>query len=242
MSIQAYQTLIDDDRPDPNTVWAACDNTVHSGCLRSAQTSIPLLQKWLNDISKIDPPARFVVVNTEMRQHLVQNIAVLEALVVDSQARDDAAMSQDYDRALYGVDWTGIVQGAIARSQVVSKQVYAQRVHTEIATIDACGLPCGLDSNVAPCSAGAGISCTDLFNAAAYAFGTFQADLVEYAAPSALQVQDALLQGDLAHADAVLLNLNLAATANDTAAVAARLSELRQVKLQIDQDAAKITG
>ena len=242
MSIQAYQRLIAADRPDPNSVWSGCDDSVHSGCLRSAQASIPLLQKWLDDITRSEPPARFATVNAEMRLHLIQNITVLNSMVVDSQARNDVAMSRDFDRAVYAVDWTGVMQTAIAQSQQVSEQTYAQRVRNETGALDACGAPCGFGSNASTCAANTGLTCADLFDTAAVSFGSYQADLVQNAAPPSMAARDMALQADLARADAVLLNMNLTATADDQAGFDSGIAQLVRIKTQIDVDTAKITG
>jgi hypothetical protein len=242
ISIQAYQRLVTSDRPNPNAVWASCDDTTHTGCLRSAQQSLPLLQKWLDDISRSEPPARFALVNAEMRAHLTQNITVLNDMVSDSEARNDAAMRRDYDLAVYGVDWTGVMVPAIAQSQLVTASTYQQLVGTQTHALDACGVPCGFGGDSSRCATSSGLNCGDLFNQAAASFGGYQAALVQDAAPSSLAPLDARLQGDLAQADTVLLAMNLLAASNDQTRFDSEMAQLIRIKAQIDADAAKITG
>ncbi|HEV2477920.1 MAG TPA: hypothetical protein VGX22_15390 [Candidatus Dormibacteraeota bacterium] len=242
MSIQAYQKMVEADRPNPVNVWAACDDNVHTGCLRSGQGTIPLIQKWLDDTSRTNPPQRFVVVNQEMRRHLAQVIAALKALVADSQANDAAGMSRDYDIAAYGVNWTEMIDVAIGSYQEVAPATYAQSVLRQTQALDGCGAPCGFDSEATNCATSTGFNCSNFFSQVAVTFGGFQAGLIENAAPSSGIAQDMRLQNDLAQADGVLLAMNLDAVARNQARFNSDMAQLKRIKAQIDQDAASITG
>src|SRR5579864_9346124 len=174
-----------------------------------------------------------------MRAHLAQNITVLNDMVTDSKAQNDAAMSRDYDLAVYGVDWTGLMVPAIAQSQPVTASTYQQLVGTQTHALDACGVPCGFGTDSSSCATSSGLNCTDLFHQAAGSFGGYQAVLVQDAAPSSLAPLDLRLQGDLAQADTVLLAMNLSTASSDQTRFDSEMAGLIRIKAQIDSDAAK---
>ena len=245
MSIQAYQKMIATDAPDPNRVWSApCDETQHSGCESDATRSIPLIQKWYDDISRVEPPARFAVVNAEMRLHLAQSLSGLNALESDSKSNDSAAMTRDYIVAVYGEEWTSAVLPGIAASQQVSVATYTHHVSVNIKQgIESCN-NCTLltAADAKSCTTNGGVACLYLFDAVAGDFAADSTILVQYAAPDSLSAKDAVLQNDLAATDAVLLTMRLAVAANDQRGVNTAIDQLRRLEVQVDQDAAKITG
>lgn len=243
MPVGAYQKLVSTDAPNPPAVWKdPCDTVVHTGCEADAARSIPLLQKWLDDLTRASTPARFAVLDAEMRQHLTQNITALQSLIVDSRAHDDAAMTRDYNVALYGAEWTGTVVPSIASSHQVDAATYIALVRSETRTLDACGAACGFTSASANCIHSDGLTCLDYFDTVAQSFASYQADIVKWAAPDSLTTKDARLQGDLSQADAVLLTMRLAVAAGDQVGFNAGIQQLRDILARLDQDAAAITG
>lgn len=244
MPIGAYQKMIASDAPDPNRVWTApCDETQHSGCESDAARSIPLIQKWYDDVSRVQPPARFAVVNAEMRQHLAQSLTGLNALEADSKSGDQAAMSRDYVVAVFGAEWTGTVVPGVAASQQVSSTTYVRQVNVIQQGIESCN-NCTLltAADARSCTTNGGVPCLDLFDEVAFDFATDSTTLVQYAAPDTLSAKDATLQRDFATADGILLTMRLAVAANDQVGINSGIEQLRRLEVQIDMDAAKITG
>jgi len=243
MSVAAYQKMVESDGPNAPAVWTdPCDTVVHTGCEADAGRSIPLLQKWLDDLTHASTPARFAVVDAEMRQHLTQGITALKSLIVDSRAHDDAAMTRDYIVALYNAEWTSTVVPGIANSQQVDAASYVALVRSETRTLDACGAACGFTSTSADCMHSDGITCLYYFDTVGESFAGYQSDIVKRAAPDSLATKDARLQGDLSRADSVLLTMRLAVAAGDQVGFNAGIQQLRGILAQLDQDSAAITG
>jgi hypothetical protein len=243
MSVGAYQKMIASDALNPPGVWKdPCDENVHTGCEADAARSIPLVQKWLDDITHASTPARFAVLDAELRQHLTQNIAALNSLIVDSRAHDEAAMTRDYIVAVYAAEWTGTVVPGIVNSQQVDAANYVALVRSETSILDACGAACGFTSPSADCMQGHGITCLYYHDTVAESFAGYQSDITKRAAPDSLATKDARLQGDLSRADSVLLTMRLAVAAGDQVGFNAGIQQLRGILAQLDKDAAAITG
>ena len=243
MSVQAYQKMMSHDYVDPNTSWVApCDEAQHSGCGVDAERSLPLLQAWLNDLNKWTPPARFASVHAEMERHLAQSITGLHALDADSRARDNAAMTHDYDVASYGAAWVQILVPAIEASQQVDVTTYTALVRSETKTLDACGAACGFTTTSSDCTHSSGVTCGDYFYWVAQSFASYQADLLKKAAPGSLSGEESRLHADFADADAILLTMNLAVAAGDQEGFNAGIAQLKREVTQIDLDSARITG
>ncbi len=246
MSIEAYQKMIAADSPDPNVVWnLPCNDTVHTGCEKDASRSLPLIRKWLKDLQGARTPVRFTVVDVEMRHHLEQNIGALNALVADSQAHDDQAMTRDYVLAVYAVDWTGTVLPQIAKSQQVKEAGYRNIVATfRQHAIDICLASCTMfaSKDAASCTTNGGVSCLSLFDDVASNFALFAGALVQDAAPPSLGALDSHLENDLAAADDILLTMRIAVASGDQAGINAGISQLRRATAAIERDAAAITG
>jgi len=243
MSIQAYQKMVaDDDAKALATYSSPCDIGVHSGCGADATRATPALTKWIADLTSQDVPARFLVINSEMRNHLQQSLAAQHDLLAASQRNDGPGMDRAFTVAVYGVEWTGTVVPAITASHQVDAAGYINRVIANIHALDACGAACGFTSTAASCATSSGLKCVDYFDTAALSFASFSADLIRYAAPAALSAKDGKLQADLEAADAALITVRPAAAANDETGFNAGIARLLTIKAQIDADAAKITG
>jgi hypothetical protein len=243
MSIQAYQKMVADDSDSALAAYSSpCDIGKHTGCGADAARGIPVVQRWIGDLSQPGIPTRFVVINAEMRQHLVQNLAAQRALLAASQANDGPAMDRAYNDALYAVYWTGVVVPAIAASHQVDATRYAALVGSEIRTLDGCGAACGFTPSSATCAKGDGITCQYYFSTLANSFASFQADLIKEAAPSSLATRDAKIQSDFTQADAIMITAYPAVVDNDQAAFNSAIAQLERIKTQLDQDAAKVTG
>ena len=246
ISIGAYQLLIARDNPDPNKIWTdPCDGVVLTGCEADATRSIPIIQKWIDDLNRTSPPPRFAYVDAEIRQHLEQNLTALEALLADSRAGDQAAMTRDYVVAVYAPDWLGTVVPGIAASQQLTATGYRNIValwlqHSITLCVSTCTLLESPDAR--SCATNGGIPCLQMFDEVASTYATFGMGLVQNAAPDSLSVKDARLQGDMAQADAVLLTMRLAVAANDQVGINSGVAELKSITVSIERDAVAITG
>jgi hypothetical protein len=245
MSIQAYQKMINQDSPDPTAVYSApCGGGHNSGCGVDATRGIPLIQKWLDDISRPDVPLRFVVINEEMRQVLTQNIAAQQDLLAASQASDGPGMDRAFALATYAVAWNGTVVPGIAASQQVDAGTYIGKVMIARKALHDCLSTCAIfaSNGARSCTTNSGADCLAMFDEMAPNFVGFSTSLVQYAAPGSLSTLDSRLQNDLAAAGAVLRTLRAAVANNDQAGINSGLDQLIRLQSQIDKDAAKITG
>jgi hypothetical protein len=245
MSILAYQTMVSNDNAAALSTYSGpCDIGVHSGCSADATRAIPVLQKWIDDLSRPDTPGRFVVINAEMRQHLSQSLAAQSDIIAAVKANNGPATDRAFIVAVFGADWTGTVVPGIVASKQVDATTYTRQVAQQVKqNSDSCA-NCTLltSADAKSCTTNGGVPCLDLFDYVAFDFAVFSTTLVQYAAPDSLAAKDARLQNDLASADAVLLVMRLAVANNDQAGINSGITQLLRLKSQIVFDAAKITG
>jgi hypothetical protein len=245
MSIQAYENMIFADNAAAAATYSSpCDIGIHSGCGDDARRGIPAVEKWVNDISRQDIPTRYAIVNADMRQRLLQNLVAQQDLLAASQSGDGAAMDRAFYVAVFAVYWTsGIIQ-AIHESHQADAATYVRFVASERTALDSCGAGCGFAGGASPvCSKTGGLTCQELFdNELGPIFDGFEADLVREVAPASLADGQARLQSDLAQAGAALMTLRVAVADDDETGVEQQVKLLRAIRVQIDADAAKITG
>ncbi len=241
MSIPAYQKMVADDESSAKASWSApCDTTVHTGCIADATRGIPVVQKWLDDLNRAATPARFVVVDGEMRAHLSQNLTAQNELLLAARAQDGAGVDRAFRVAVYTADWTDIVVPGITSSHQVDAAKYMELVRSETQTLDACGAACGFTSTAATCVTGDGLTCDQYFYQLAAAFAGYQADITMNGAPPSFAARDARLQRDLAQGDAVLLTMRLAVVASDQTGFNSGITQLRRIVVSLNQDASAI--
>jgi hypothetical protein len=241
MNIPAYQRMVANDNADALATFSSpCDVGVHSGCLSDATRAIPVVQKWLDDLTRAQTPGRFVVIDAEMRNHLAQNLTALHELVIASQAGDGPGMDRAFVVAVYAEEWTSTVIPGITGSQQVDPNAYIALVRSETSSLDACGAACGFTSVATNCVTSDGLTCLNYFDKVAVSFAGYQADLIRKAAPASLAAKDARLQSDLAQADAVLLTMRLAVAANDQVGFNSGISQVQRIVALIDKDANSI--
>jgi hypothetical protein len=244
MSIQAYQQMIADDNANAFAAYSVpCDVGTPSGCAADATRAVPVLQKWINDLSRPDIPARFAVINAEMRQHLSQSLSAQGDIIAANKANDFPGVARAFTVALYGAEWTGTVVPGIVASKQVSATEYTHQLSIQKQGLDSCS-NCTLwtAADARTCTTNGGVPCLVLFDSLASDFANFSTTLVQYAAPESLSAKDARVQSDLAAADAVLLTMRLAVAANDQVGINSGIDQLLRLKTQIDQDAGVVTG
>jgi hypothetical protein len=240
LSIQAYQKLVGDDAIKANNTWSSpCDTTQHSGCQADANGALVALQQWLSDLNRSQPPARFAVVDAQLRLHLTGSIAGLNALLAAGQAGDQAGTDRAYLLALAGRLWTDAVIPSIVSSQQVDVTGYVSVVSGQSSSLASC-TSCQQLAGQSQVDCANSQACQDLVDAAAGQIAGFQATLAASAAPSSLTARDSSLQQDLAQADTALIGMNAALSTGDQVAFNARRSVLQQALAAVNRDAAAI--
>jgi hypothetical protein len=240
LSIQAYQKLVNDDGTKANNTWSSpCDTTQHSGCQADASRALVALQQWLTDLNRSQPPARFAVVDAQLRLHLTGSIAGLNALLAASQAGDQAGIDRAYLLALAGRLWTDAVIPSIVTSQQVDVAAYTNVVRAESSSLASC-TSCQDLAGQLQIACAQSQTCQDLVDATAGQIAGFQSTLATNASPSSLTAKDSSLQQDLAQADTAVIGMNAALSTGDQAAFNARRPMLQQALAAVNRDAAAI--
>jgi hypothetical protein len=237
-TIQAYQKFVGDDDAKANATWSApCDTTTHTGCQGDATRALTALHEWLDDLNRSEPPARFLVVDAQLRLHISGSIAGLNALLAASQANDPNGMDRAFGLAVAGRMWTDAVVPSIVSSKQVSVSAYANSVRTQSNFLTSCAdcqvlagqsqIDCSQDQT----------TCQNILDGAENLIANFQAT---FAAPDSLSAKDTRLQQDLAQADSTLIAMNAAVSTGDQAAFKAARTSLGQGLAAVSRDAAAI--
>jgi hypothetical protein len=240
-TIAAYQNLVNVDGQNANATWSApCDTTTHTGCQGDATRALVALHHWLDDLNRSEPPARFLVVDAQLRLHISGSIAGLNALLAAIQANDPNGIDRAYQLAAAGATWTTAVDPSIASSKQVSAAAYTNSVRAQSSTLTSC----------ADCQALAGQSqidcsqdqttCEYMLDGPEGLISHFQSTLVAFAAPDSLSAKDARLQQDLARADSALIAMRAALLTGDQAGFNAGRVTLRSALAAVSLDAAAI--
>jgi hypothetical protein len=241
-TIAAYQNLVNvDDQNAINTWSAPCDTSTHTGCQGDATRAIVALQHWLDDLNRSEPPARFLIVDAQLRLHLSGSIAALNALLAASQANDSNAMDRAYLVGLAGRAWTDTVVPSIVSSQQVSGVAYINAFRPQSNLLTSCTNCQNLvGQGQIDCSQTQTPTCQDLLDSSAGVVAVFQSTLVAFAAPASLSAKDARLQQDLARADSALIAMGAALSTGNQASFDAGRMILRSALPAVNQDAAAI--
>jgi hypothetical protein len=241
-TIAAYQNLVNVDDQNAIATWSApCDTSTHAGCRADATRAIVALQQWLDDLNRSEPPARFLIVDAQLRLHLSGSIAALNALLAASQANDANGMDRAYLLGLAGRTWTDTVVPGIVSSKQVNAVAYVASVRDEGNAMTSCTNcqildgPTNLD-----CSQNQTPTCQDLLDATAGPVAGFQFALAASSAPASLSAADTRLQQDLAQADSALIAMGAALSTGDQTGFNAARATLRTAFSAMDLDVSVI--
>src|SRR6202521_4959323 len=108
--------------------------TTHTGGQVDAPRPLVVLHQWLDDLNRSEPPARFLVVDAQLRLHISGSIAGLNALLAASQANDSNGMDRAYLLAVDGRVWTDAVVPSIVSSKQVTAAAYTNSVRAQSST------------------------------------------------------------------------------------------------------------
>jgi hypothetical protein len=241
-TVAAYQNLVNVDDQNAIATWSApCDTSTHTGCKADATRAIVALQRWLDDLNRSEPPARFLVVDAQLRLHLSGSIAALNALLAASQANDANGMNRAYLLGLAGRAWTDTVVPGIVSSKQVDAVAYVNSVRDEGNAMTSCTSCQILDGpTILDCSQNQTPTCQDLLDTTAVPVAGFQFALAASAAPASLSAADTRLQQDVAQADSALVAMYAALSKGDQAGFNAGRDSLRSAFSAMDRDVSVI--
>jgi hypothetical protein len=240
-TIQAYQKLVGNDDTKANATWSSpCDTTTHTGCQADATRALVVLQQWLDDLNRSEPPTRFLVVDAQLRLHISGSISGLNALLAASQANDQNGMDRAYQLAAAGRAWSDAVVPSIVSSKQVSVTAYTNSVHAQSTSLTSCA-DCQVLAGQSPidCSQNQ-TTCQYMLDGAEGLIANLQATLAAFAAPDSLSAKDTHLQQDLAQADSAVIAMNAAVSTGDQSTFNATRATLGQALAAVSRDAATI--
>lgn len=240
-TIAAYQSLVNADDVQANNTWSApCDTTTHTGCQGDATRAIAALQRWLDDLNRSEPPARFLIVDAQLRLHISGSIAGLNALLAASQANDSNGMDRAYLLAVAGRAWTDALVPSIVSSKQVSAAEYTNSVRSQSSSLTGCA-DCQVLTGQSPidCSQDQ-TNCQNLLDGTDVQVASLQTAVVALAAPDAFSAKDTRLQQDLARADSALIAMRASLLTRNQAGFDAGRITLRSALAAVSLDTAAI--
>lgn len=241
LTIAAYQDLVGADDTKANATWTGpCDTTVYTGCQGDATRALVALHQWLDDLNRSVPPARFLVVDAQLRLHISASISGLNALLAASQANDQNGIDRAYLLAAAGRGWTDAVVPSIVSSKQVSVAAYTNSVRAQSSSLTSCA-DCQVltGQGQIDCSQNQDF-CQNLMDGADLQIASLQAAVVALAAPDSLSAQDTRLQQDLARADSAVIAMRASLSTGNQAGFDAGRITLRSTLAAVRVDAAAI--
>jgi hypothetical protein len=246
LSIEAYQELVNRDVNRLDSAGAgdytSC-KTLQSICPALWKPVLTAHQEWLNDLNRSEPPAKFAVIDGQLRRHLVAAISDINVVLAAYQARDQNRMDYaEYASQRQG-DWIDVVARSIVKWRVATAPAYVDSVRAAKQKLDACQDCQQLAStSQLDCAGLLASPCDGDVAFAKSAIEAFEAAVVRVAAPPSMAAQDARLQNDLAQADSGVLAMANAEVAGDPAAFNGGRLLLQQAVPAINADVTGIVG
>jgi hypothetical protein len=239
VSIEAYQAMLSRDDGMANVSRGNNCVDLQSACPAPPGPLATTLQRWLDDLNRSDPPARFAVIDAQMRLHLAASISDLDAVFLAYQARDENGLLLANQAASNQQHWLDIAAKNIAESQPGTAATYIASVRVAYQTFDGCAACQSLLAEV-DCTEIKSWSCEYAVIRAGAPVEALQIAPVRVSAPPSLSAQDARLQNDLAKADDGVLAMATARVTGDQAAFDAARLMLQQALLAINADVARV--
>jgi hypothetical protein len=216
MDAAAYQAMAS--RDVNNTVSAASGTdctTLQSNCPGPGKVLQAAFQRWLDDLNRSKPPARFAVIDTDMRHHLAAAIADLNGMFAAYAAKDQTALDRDDYLLTAQEEWVIAIATSISQSQQGNVATYVESARAGKQGMAVCNGCRPLQLAGQDCTEIQTLRCEADVVYAKLDIESLASALVTVTAPSALADQDALLQGDLAQADAGVLAMATAQLMGD---------------------------
>jgi len=230
-NVKAYRDMI---ASDYNAMASAtsshCATIQDTGCEAALNAFIPGLRKWVGDLDSYrTTPSGYVVVDGQLRRHLNQAIADMNAAAAFQKAGNAIGFNLAMNAVLYERAWVDPTMFAIVGSYPrvaatyhdafgLTKQSLAACVNSTPAPAD---LACTALLARQVCVGSDAQICESYVQNAGTQIQAFLIALLQNPAPSSLATKDAQLQADLAKADTALLATTDALLHADAAKVAA---------------------
>jgi len=241
LAIKQYQALVRADQQMLDSQPGGYCAITDTGCPAVAALNTAAMQRWLDDLDRSQPPARFAVLDSLMRRHLAIAISDQNAAMAAYRARDQLGVNTAFGAGSKELDTVDSQAQDIITSSPGTIVTYRAEVRMDAAYLLGCYLcqPLLGDSQVS-CQGSLTPACADEIAAVRLQVETFQGDLVNLFAPDSLAAEDGRLQADLVAADLALDAMESALSARDQVALQAGHNALGQAINRVASDAADI--
>lgn len=243
MDTAAYQAMVSRDVNKAVSAASGTDcTTVQSNCPGPGKVTQTAFRQWLDDLNRSKPPARFAAIDTDMRHHLAAAIADLNGMFAAYAAKDQTALDRDNYLLDAQGEWVIAIATSISQSHQGTVATYVESARAGKQGMALCNGCRPLQLAGQDCAEIQTLKCEADVVYAKLDIESLASALVTVTAPSALADQDALLQRDLAQADAGVLAMATAQLTGDPAGFNAGRVLFGQSLPAIDADLAGIVG
>lgn len=243
LDLSAYQAMVSSDVNRVSYSGSGIDcTTVQSNCLGPGNQALGAFQRFLDDLNRSQPPTSLAVINGLMRRHLAAGIADLNGVFAAYAAKDQVALDRDNYLLNAQGEWMSAITTSISQSRQGTVASYIDSVRAGKQGMTACNGCRPLQLAGQDCAEIQTTLCEADVVYAKLDIETLESALVSVTAPSSLVGQDALLQRDLAQADAAVLALATAQLTGDQGGFSSSRVLLAQKLPAIDADLAGIVG
>jgi hypothetical protein len=240
--VRAYQALVAQDYG--KTVASASNhcNTIQDTACKIAYDKVRgNLVIWLNDMDGFKAPLQFVQIDLLLRHHLAQAMVEGDAGIVAQQAGNATLFDTAFTAHFNERGVIDSIAAAVANTVVVTASAYSADVHNQISQFASC-TPCAQypGPSAINCSGPQIYNCVDDVVAVDTQIYTFEAAVVQGAAPSSLAAADSRIQADLVNADSALLAMIKAGLSGDLPGFTAARSSLQRAVSALDIDGSAV--
>ena len=246
-NVKAYQAMVSSDSDAMNTAISklSCNSIQDNNCRTTRDVAVPVDQKWVVDLTAFRTPARFAAIDGQLRAHLNQTIAELNAVVASQAANNQNGFDLANEAVFYELAWLGPTVSAIEGTYPGAAGTYHDAFRITKQALDACvkGAPDPADIGCAAlllgkvCTGGVSRSCASETESAATRIQTFLIVLLQNPAPGSLTTKNEQLLADLGQADTALLVITDGLVNANAAKVASGQTSYGLSILAADRDA-----
>jgi hypothetical protein len=230
--------MLSDDNVMAASTSNHCNTVQDTGCPAAVARVVTALQAWLDDLNRFQTPSRFATIDAQMKRHLTAAISYLNLAAAANVAQNQTGEDRSIAAAINERGWVDEVTSSVTHSKQTTVAIYAAQVRSEKSVLDSCASCQHLAGQGQLNCVGAAVTdCDSLVIDAATQVRTFQAGLVQDAAPSVLSAKDAQLQSDLAMGDTALIAMMGALLTSDLSGFSAGRSSFQRTTAAVDADA-----
>jgi hypothetical protein len=239
---KAYQTLmVSDDNAMAASTSNHCNTIQDTGCTAAVARVVTALQAWLDDLNRFQTPSTFATIDAQMKRHLTAAVSYLNFAAAANVAKNQSGEDRSIAAAINERGWVDDVTSSVTHAKQTTVAIYTGDVRSEKSVLDSCASCQRLaGQGQVNCVGGAVTDCDSLVIDAATQVRTFQAGLVQDAAPSVLSAKDAQLQSDLALSDTALIAMMGALLTGDQTGLSAARTSLQRATAAVDTDATSV--